>query len=211
MLVRPDSCATAHDAPAVALQQLLGDSVACRSYPETEALCRCCDAFWRSLMYCGSRALFLPSNSASDTCALHRDQWESHHDSTPYCFGVPASTPCVWDSASQAAVTLRRMGTYLEYGRVPAQLQAPLVHALLGTLHIRFACPATASSRVFHWLMCKKRAAECMNCRCRVRCSLDHRRCTQVRLSHADQNIGTSITLLARHVASEAISWQSAA
>lgn len=47
-------------------------------------------------------------------------------------------------------MTLRRMGTYLEYGRVPAQLQAPLVHALLGTLHIRFACPATASSRVFH-------------------------------------------------------------
>ena len=29
------------------------------------------------------------------------------------------------------------MGTYLEYGRVPQQLQAPLVHALLGTLHIR--------------------------------------------------------------------------
>jgi hypothetical protein len=33
------------------------------------------------------------------------------------------------------------MGTYLEYGRVPPQLRAPLVHALLGTLHIRCIYP----------------------------------------------------------------------
>lgn len=39
----------------------------------------------------------------------------------------------------QSAVTLRRMGTYLEYGRVPAPLLAPLVHTLLGSLHIRYA------------------------------------------------------------------------
>lgn len=38
---------------------------------------------------------------------------------------------------SQSAVTLRRMGTYLEYGRVPEVLLAPLVHALLGAMHIR--------------------------------------------------------------------------
>ncbi len=38
---------------------------------------------------------------------------------------------------SQSAVTLRRMGTYLEYGRVPELLLVPLVHALLGALHIR--------------------------------------------------------------------------
>jgi hypothetical protein len=45
------------------------------------------------------------------------------------------------------------MGTYLEYGRVPPQLQAPLVHALLGTLHIRSACPAIGSCLVLHSLM----------------------------------------------------------
>ena len=57
-------------------------------------------------------------------------------------------------SEQQAAVTLRRMGTYLEYGRVPPQLRAPLVHALLGTLHIRCADETIKfrECRTAHWV-----------------------------------------------------------
>lgn len=39
----------------------------------------------------------------------------------------------------QSAVTLRRMGSYLEYKRVPPALERPLVLAMLGALHIRLS------------------------------------------------------------------------
>lgn len=101
---------------------------------------------------CVHRHLFLAM--LLNSSARHSVSLRPCHDLV-HCGGsFPAVKPecCMPNSYSQAAVTLRRMGTYLEYGRVPPQLQAPLVHALLGTLHIRCASSATGSSHISHSL-----------------------------------------------------------
>ncbi|KAL0035339.1 hypothetical protein WJX77_001780 [Trebouxia sp. C0004] len=56
----------------------------------------------------------------------------------PMCFSIQSQT-CTVDSGRQAAVTIGKMRTYLEYGQVPAEQVRPLVRCLVGILHIRFS------------------------------------------------------------------------
>ncbi|KAL0018407.1 hypothetical protein WJX79_009395 [Trebouxia sp. C0005] len=56
----------------------------------------------------------------------------------PMCFSIQSQT-CTVDSGRQAAVTIGKMRTYLEYGQVPAEQVGPLVRCLIGILHIRFS------------------------------------------------------------------------
>jgi U3 small nucleolar RNA-associated protein 20 len=56
----------------------------------------------------------------------------------PMCLSIQSQT-CTVDSGRQAAVTIGKMRTYLEYGQVPAEQVGPLVRCLIGILHIRFS------------------------------------------------------------------------
>ena len=56
----------------------------------------------------------------------------------PMCFSIQSQT-CTVDSGRQAAVTIGKMRTYLEYGQVPAEQVGPLARCLIGILHIRFS------------------------------------------------------------------------
>ena len=56
----------------------------------------------------------------------------------PMCFSIQSQT-CTVDSGRQAAVTIGKMRTYLEYGQVPAEQIGALVRCLIGILHIRFS------------------------------------------------------------------------
>ena len=57
-------------------------------------------------------------------------------------FSIQSQT-CTVDSGRQAAVTIGKVRTYLEYGQVPKEQVTAVIRCLLGVVHIR---SATASS-----------------------------------------------------------------
>ena len=56
----------------------------------------------------------------------------------PMCLSIQSQS-CTVDSGRQAAVTIGKLRTYLEYGQVPPEQKGALVRCLIGMLHIRFA------------------------------------------------------------------------
>ena len=56
----------------------------------------------------------------------------------PMFFSIQSQS-CTVDSGRQAAVTIGKVRTYLEYGQVPGEQLAAVIRCLLGVLHIRFA------------------------------------------------------------------------
>ena len=54
-------------------------------------------------------------------------------------FSSIQSQTCTVDSGRQAAVTIGKVRTYLEYGQVPGEQVAAVIRCLLGVLHIRSA------------------------------------------------------------------------
>ena len=61
------------------------------------------------------------------------------------------SQTCTVDSGRQAAVTIGKVRTYLEYGQVPGEQVGAFIRCLLGVLHIRYVA-ASATSIVVQFM-----------------------------------------------------------
>ena len=69
----------------------------------------------------------------------------------PMFFSIQSQS-CTLDSGRQAAVTIGKVRTYLEYSQIPAEQIGAVVRCLLGTLHIRSALsPLSCCPTRFLW------------------------------------------------------------
>lgn len=96
----------------------------------------CC--FEQPAMHHSSSSTPKPSTASSEASQI-----------LPMFLSIQSQT-CTVDSGRQAAVTIGKVRTYLEYGQVPPDQVPAVIRCLLGVLHIRYANLATAATNMVY-------------------------------------------------------------
>ena len=71
----------------------------------------------------------------------------------PMFFSIQSQS-CTVDSGRQAAVTIGKMQTHLEYGQIPPQQIGPVIRCLLGVLHIRLVLSLCTPFKLASCMVC---------------------------------------------------------